>query len=287
MSLQKIFRRFRLRISLTFLLVLVEGLLAILFPLFIGYAINDTMDGTPKGMILLGALGVASLLFGSLRRFLDSRFYAHIFRELGQELGSEDASPLSEQTARLNMLGELVEFFENSIPQIVMSLIGLGGILFILAAIDLRIFLSCLILLLVVLGVYALSKRKTLQYNTGYNDTMEQQVNVLASRDQGQMKDHLAKLMKWNIKLSDLETVNFAIVWLLVIGLLILAISWAVQHGDIGYVFALVMYVFQYTESVITLPYFYQQWLRLQEISGRLSQVAELSADRSPQPSSC
>ena len=274
MSLAKIFRRFRLRISLTFLLVLVEGLLAILFPLFIGYAINDTMDGTPKGMILLAGLGVASLLFGSLRRFLDSRFYAHIFRELGQELGSEEASPLSEQTARLNMLGELVEFFENSIPQIVMSLLGLGGILFILATLDLRIFVGCLMLLLMVLVVYAMSKRKTLQFNAGYNDATEQQVNVLASKNQVSLNNHLAKVMKWNIKLSDLETVNFAIVWLLVIGLLVLAIGWAVQHGNVGFVFALVMYVFQYTESVVTLPYFYQQWLRLQEISARLNQVA-------------
>ncbi|MEL6193214.1 MAG: ABC transporter six-transmembrane domain-containing protein [Bacteroidota bacterium] len=162
MSLQKIFHRFRLRISFTFFLVLIEGLLAILFPLFIGYAINDAMDGTSKGMILLGGLGIASLLFGSIRRFLDSRFYAHIFKELGQELGAGETSPPSEQTARLNMLGELVEFFENSIPQIVMNLIGLGGILFILATLDLRIFVSCLMLLLMVLIVYAISKRKTI-----------------------------------------------------------------------------------------------------------------------------
>ncbi|MEM7512498.1 MAG: ABC transporter six-transmembrane domain-containing protein [Bacteroidota bacterium] len=274
MSLQKIFHRFKLRISFTFFLVLVEGLLAILFPLFIGYAINDAMDGTSKGMILLGGLGIASLLFGSIRRFLDSRFYAHIFNELGQELGSGEASPPSEQTARLNMLGELVEFFENSIPQIVMSLIGLGGILFILATLDMRIFVSCLILLLMVLVVYAMSKRKTLHFNVGYNDAMEQQVNVLVSQDPGRLKGHLAKLMKWNVKLSDLETLNFAIVWLLITGLLILAIWWAVQHGNVGFVFALVMYVFQYAESVVTLPYFYQQWLRLQEISERLSQVA-------------
>ncbi|MEM7514261.1 MAG: hypothetical protein AAF388_25270, partial [Bacteroidota bacterium] len=93
-------------------------------------------------------------------------------------------------------------------------------------------------------------------------------------RDPGRLKGHLAKLMKWNVKLSDLETLNFAIVWLLITALLILAIWWAVQNGNVGFVFALVMYVFQYAESVVTLPYFYQQWLRLQEISERLSQVA-------------
>ncbi|MBV6653838.1 MAG: hypothetical protein KI786_08790 [Mameliella sp.] len=44
MTLRNIFSRFRLRMSLTFLLILLEGMLAILFPLFIGYAINDALE---------------------------------------------------------------------------------------------------------------------------------------------------------------------------------------------------------------------------------------------------
>ena len=36
-------------------------------------------------------------------------------------------------------------------------------------------------------------------------------------------------------------------------------------------VFAVVMYVFQFVESMLMLPFFYQEWLRLREISGRLA----------------
>ena len=39
-------------------------------------------------------------------------------------------------------------------------------------------------------------------------------------------------------------------------------------------VLAVVMYVFEFAESVTLLPFHYQQWLRLREISGRLTAVA-------------
>ena len=78
--------------------------------------------------------------------------------------------------------------------------------------------------------------------------------------------------MKWNIKLSDLETINFSIAWIFMMGFLVWSIIISVEGGNVQYgaVFALVMYIFQYIESVVSLPFFYQQWLRLGEISERL-----------------
>ena len=79
-------------------------------------------------------------------------------------------------------------------------------------------------------------------------------------------------MMRWNIRLSDLEAANFGINWVFMIALLVFAVSAAVTEApEYGAVFALVMYVFQFMESVMMLPLFYQQWLRLREISGRLA----------------
>ena len=276
MTLQSIFKRFRFRISFTLVLVLLEAGLAILFPLFIGYAIDDALKGVYNGAILLGGLGVASLIVGSSRRLFDSRFYARIYGELGFDISTSKGLTPSRQTARLSMLGEMVEFFENSIPQIVNSIIGLVGTLIIVASLNIKIFAGCLVILLVVFLVYALTKNKTVRFNTEYNNAVEQQVDILSKKDAPSLKTYLRNLMKWNIKLSDLETINFSIVWMLMMGFLVISIIWAVDGGTVNYgaVFALIMYVFQYIESVVTLPFFYQQWLRLKEISERLSEVA-------------
>ena len=80
--------------------------------------------------------------------------------------------------------------------------------------------------------------------------------------------------MKWNIKLSDLEAANFSLSWIVLIMFLAGSIIISVNDGimQYGMLFSLVMYVFQYIENVINLPFFYQNFLRLQEINERLGQ---------------
>lgn len=275
MKIKNIISRFKWKFILTFSLVLMEAGIAILFPLFIGFAIDDALKGVYQGAFYLGGLGFLSLLIGAARRFFDSRFYAKVFRQLGIDVSTKTEISPSKKTARLGMLGELVEFFENSVPAIVNSIIGLVGTLLIVAALNTKIFLGCLAILFLVFLVYALTKNRTIRFNAAYNNESECQVDVLNKNDLSGLKTHLKDLMKWNIKLSDLETINFSIVWLFMIVFLVLSIIWAVGDGAATYgaVFALVMYVFQYIESVVTLPFFYQQWLRLEEISARLSNI--------------
>ena len=80
-------------------------------------------------------------------------------------------------------------------------------------------------------------------------------------------------MMKWNIKFSDLEAKNFSLSWIALIGFLVLSIVIAVSDGMVQYgaLFSLIMYVFQFMENVVNLPFFYQNWLRLKEINQRLS----------------
>ncbi len=81
-------------------------------------------------------------------------------------------------------------------------------------------------------------------------------------------------MMRWNIKLSDLEAATFGIVWVLMVGLLVFSVAQAAEQTvEYGMVIAVVMYVFEFAESVTLLPFYYQQWLRLREISGRLTAI--------------
>ncbi len=275
MSIQSILKQFKGHFSFTLFLVLAEAVLSILYPLFIGLAIDDAIQQNYKGAIYLGGLGMLSLLVGGGRRFYDSRFYARVFQNMGERVVQQKQLNHSQRTARLNMLREMVEFLENSVPGIVNSLIGLVGTLIIVANLNSKIFLACLTTLFIVLLIYRLSRNKTILYNEGYNNEMERQVAILDEVRPKVVSTHLRDLMKWNVRLSDLEMINFSLVWIIMILLLVLSIGWSVAEGVVQYgaVFALVMYVFQYIESLVSLPFFYQQWLRLAEISTRLSAI--------------
>ncbi len=104
-SLFTLLKRFRWKIGVTIGLVLLELACALLYPLFIGFAINDLMDKSFQGLYMLVGLIFASLVIGSGRRFFDSRIYAKIYQTITMELvdkENDQNSSTSKISARIN-----------------------------------------------------------------------------------------------------------------------------------------------------------------------------------------
>ncbi len=266
-------KRFAGRFALTLTLVVLEAAGWILFPLVIGRAIDSVLADSTRGLYEFAVLGIVTMGIAVLRRLVDSRAYARIYVTLGEEMAESAAgSSTSTRTARLGMLKEIVEFFENSLPELINAGIGLAGTVVILAALNIPVFLGCLVVAVATVVLYALTGGLTMRYNQGLNDEHERQVDAVHSGDPARLAKHLRAMMRWNIRLSDLEAANFGINWVFMIALLVFAVSAATtETTEYGAVFAIVMYVFQFVESMLMLPFFYQEWLRLREISGRLA----------------
>lgn len=276
-SVFRLLGRYRWRVALTMALVLIEAAAWLLFPLFIGFAVDGLVDDDLTGVIALAALGLGALTVGSLRRLYDTRTYSRLYEEVASETVErerEAGSPVTSMSARANLLREMVEFLENSMPELVNGVIGVVGALVILIAIDTGVFLASLGLLMLVLLVYGLTGRLNLRFNAGYNDELERQVDSLAS-DATSAKGHFHRLMRWNIRLSDLETANYAVIFLGVVALMFYApIALVTGDAQAGAVIAALMYVLQYIEGLLTLPLYAQQAIRLAEISKRLTEPA-------------
>ena len=276
MQFKTIFWQYKWRLLFTLFLILSEAGLAILFPLFIGKAVDAAIHHSYLGAIQLGIVGLLALIIGMGRRVYDSRFYAQIFERLGtQMIGRSQESNDSTKTAHLHMLEEIVEFMENTVPELINQIIGLAGIVLILAFLNIQIFVGAVITLFLIFIVYILSGEKTTRFNSAYNDELEKQVEVIALQDRRTLSAHLRELMRWNIKLSDLEALNFSLSWLILMAFLVISIVLAIQSGitQYGALFALVMYVFQLIEHIVALPLYYQYWLRLTEIVQRLENI--------------
>lgn len=276
-NLKQLLLRFRWRIAFTMTLVLLETLLTLLLPLFIGWSINGLLEGRFTELFYLGGLGVLMLIIGSGRRFFDTRAYADIYTTISAETVEREQTKgksLSVITARVRLLSEFVEFLENSLPLIVQSLIGVVGTLLIILSLNVSIFVACIVLLMLMATVYLLSGKLNFRLNKNYNDELEKQVDVLSTEQLDAINGHFKAVMKWNIHLSDLETVNFVIIWFGIILLLVYSPVAVIESGvfNAGLVFSALMYVFQYIEDIVMLPLYIQQLIRLQEISTRLSE---------------
>ncbi len=275
-TIRSVLLEFKWKLIFIFFLILVESAIELLIPLFIGFAIDSALNGSYMGAIQLGVLGTLIILIGGGRRFFDSRIYAKIYRRLGNATllkMEEDRS--SVKTARLGMINEIVEFLENSLPALISTIIGMAGVVIIIASLNLNVFLVGLAATFLVFLIYFLTRKRTTRFNSSYNNEFEKQVDVITTNDGALLASHLKKMMKWNIKLSDLEVFNFSMSWLVLMAFLALSIVLSVSAGTMahGALFSLIIYVFQYLESVIALPAFYQNWLRLKEIKERLEKL--------------
>ena len=276
MNIKTILKTYKLRFGFTLFLILLEAGLALLFPLFIGYAIDDAIDHSYQGAIQLGVLGLVAMIVGVGRRIFDSRFYAVVYQDIGaRNISKLENDQASVKTARLGMIRELIEFLENALPELINSIIGLIGVVAIIATLNFKVFLGSVIVTLLIFIIYWITSGRTIRLNKSYNDEFEKQVDIISKNNTGALRTHLKNMMHWNIKLSDLEAINFSMSWVVLMTFLVGSIVISVNSGITAYgaLFALIMYVFQYMESVINLPYFYQSWLRLKEILHRLAQV--------------
>lgn len=273
-SLRQLIKRFRSKVSVTWLLVALEGLSLLLMPLVIGRAVDGLINGERTGLFQLGGLCLFLLIAGAGRRFYDTRIYGRIFRIVSAEIVRREATKkttLSATSARVNLFSEFIEFLENTMPEIINQFLGFSGTLCIIYFFDVRVFSVCLAGAFLIVLLYLFNQTKMFNLNRGQNDEFEKQIEILSTNQPDVLKIHLKKLMSWRIKLSDLETTNYSITWIILTSVLIFSVL-AVSSPEVslGHVISIIMYVFGFLESVISFPLYYQQVVRLQEIGGRL-----------------
>ena len=275
-SLWKIASHYRRKIAVTWSLLTGEQIAELLFPLAIGFAVDQLLLDSFAGLATLAGLCVALLVFGAGRRFYDTRAYAAIYRDLAMSLVGqkrENGASTTQITAQVNLLYEVVEYFENSLPSLFAISIGLLGSSLMLALLDIRLLLCCLGAIFLIAIIYLLSENRIFTYNREQNNELEQQVEVLDRNRRRRIDLHFGRLMKWKIRLSDPETVNFSMAWVVLASLLIVSLVLIVGNDSISYGLKItsIMYVFEFVEVVMGLPIFYQEIIRLREIMQRLA----------------
>ena len=85
LSLKNIFLRFKWKIIVTFLLLVLENAFTVLLPFVMGLAINDLLDKSINGLLYFAAVYLGHLLTGTLRRIYDTRAYTSIYTIIASE----------------------------------------------------------------------------------------------------------------------------------------------------------------------------------------------------------
>lgn len=278
-----ILSRYKFAIGGTLALLALENLIQVIEPLFLGRAIDGLIAGEVTAFFIFIGLAMSGLAVGIVRRVYDTRVYQRIYREAACETvekeNARDAS-VTQVTARANFVSEFVEFFEYFLPMALASMATLVGAIVMLAVISPPLAGAAMLIGVAVAGVFAIASPHLQKLNAALNDEMERQVEILEKRQQQGVRAHFSALAHWRIRLSDYEAQNFGLTFFLTIVLTSAAV-WllvVVDQKSVGQVFAALTYILQFTESVVVLPYTYQQFIRTREISDRLAAGPEADA---------
>jgi ABC-type multidrug transport system fused ATPase/permease subunit len=274
-SIQSIFRRFKTKIGITFFLLILENAFKIIQPLILGIAINDLINNKNDGVWLFCLLYSLGFIVSVIRRYYDTRAYTFIYTKVVSEvteIQQEKGISISVISARSSLIKELIDFFEHDIAQAFTSVISVVGSLIMLLYFDTSIFIASIISVVLLYLIYFLSYSKIYKFNVGLNDALENRVDVLESKDSKGIHNHFNGIAKWLIKLSDLDTLNFGIIEIILFILTIfsLYVSASAIDATAGSIFSVITYVLEFSTGVYMLPIVFQQVIRLKEISERL-----------------
>ena len=276
-----LFHRFRWRIVLTWLFVLVENLLLALLPLFIGRAIDALLGREP------GALWEISIVMGALiavsigRRIYDTRAYGTMRVWFGSELVRRLADrPVSKVNARLDMSREMVDFLEGYVPEFMTAVVQVLVSILILWHFEARLGISAVCVIVALAVVYGLFHRRFYRLNGHLNAQRERQVTVLERRRHGSLIAHLKRLRHGEVRLSDTDAVLYGAIFAAMFAFVLTNLWFASTMPTMtaGTIFAILSYSWELVESGTTLPAVLQQWTRLSEIRDRINETPKSAA---------
>ncbi|BFG71172.1 ABC transporter six-transmembrane domain-containing protein [Sediminibacterium sp. KACHI17] len=272
------------RLGITYLLFSLEMTGSLLRPFFLGMAINDLMEHSYRGLILLSLVHFIWLVIGTIRHRYDTRTYSAIYTSLvttflSKKIKSQEVSKLS---AHSTLAREFVDFLEFDLVYIIEAVYNILGSMILLFFYQSSVVLLCLVILLPVMTISYFYGKKMKRLTQLKNDELERQVHVISSGDSTAIHKHFNNLRKWQIRISDQEAWNFGVMELMVMVVIALSLLITNQVAGTtvlaGNIIGIYNYILKFVSGLDTIPYTVQRITALNDITQRI----RLQADEFP-----
>ncbi len=280
--IKNIFLKHKYQLLLTYLLFGAEMLGLLLRPFFLGEAINDLMKGSYRGLIYLASSHAIWLVIGTIRHMYDTRTYSAIYTSLVTRLLTRrfSVTEVSKLSAHSTLAREFVDFLEYDLNFVIEAGYNILGSLVLLYYYDANVMMLCLTILIPVMVLSHFYGKRMKRYNKLKNDELENQVDIIGTRDRKKILHHYSNLRRWQIRISDMEAWNFGIMEIMAAAVLTISllITVKVSPGNAimaGSLIGIYNYILKFVTGLDTIPYMVQRITSLRDIMQRIEVQAE------------
>ncbi|EOT1172416.1 ABC transporter six-transmembrane domain-containing protein [Cronobacter dublinensis] len=279
-TLKTLARRHRHKLFFTFLLVIVENVTYLLYPVLAGICINAILSGRMVSAMLYGLMVLFIWTLGAMRRSVDTRTFARIYAGLAVSVVlAQRKKQLAASTvaARVTLSREFVDFFELHLPTLITSVASMVGAAVMLLLIEFWTGMLCL----AILGVLACFLTRFTRRNEALygrlNNRLEKEIDVVTHAASHTLQRHYHVLARLRISLSDREAMGYLTIGVLAALLFSVTIVLMTRSPDInaGHIYSVMTYLWMFATSLDDGPQLLEKYSQLKDIGRRVATEAE------------
>ncbi|MDU5472401.1 MULTISPECIES: ABC transporter six-transmembrane domain-containing protein [Pantoea] len=275
-TLKMLGRRHRKKLLLTFLLVIAENVMYLLYPLLAGFAINAMLSGRALHAMLYAGMVFIMWAIGAARRSVDTRTFARIYAELAvpviltQRSENQGASTIA---ARVTLSREFVDFFEKHLPVLITSVASITGAAVMLLAIEFWTGIACIAILVFFGGFLPGFTRKNEALFVRLNNRLEKEVGFVSTATAPALTKHYGVLAGLRIRLSDREAMGYLAIGGVTALLFAMTIIYMTLNGvrDAGHIYSVMTYMWMFAMSLDDGPQLLEKYCQLKDIGRRVN----------------
>jgi ABC-type multidrug transport system fused ATPase/permease subunit len=274
-NLKAIIKKHKWRIALIYTYVFIAQCLFLVEPYLLGKAIDQTIHGEYYFLFLLLGVFIAENLFMYRRMVYDTKVYTDIYNEIVIDyLERDHDSDTSTKIARTDMAYNLINFLENDLHYLLMSVMSIiGSLYFIFAenALTGIVVLFCIApVSLIVKLLYKKIAKATRVGNTHY----EQKSSIMQTEDMALIENFYKRRKKVIVASSTLQGKNWAALNSVKSAFLIIAVI--VFTGNVGNItqgsaVSMYAYINQFLISVLSIPISVEIFTRIKDVLARIN----------------
>ena len=256
LKLWDIFKQNPLGITTVLGMDVVEIIFSSLNPFVIGACIDGFFEHNYSWFYILIALQFLRIAFRTANKILDTRVYERIIEAESNDYYDEKIQTNigdSQISSRLNLVDEIISFFEIDLVQIIDMFGGITfSLVYILTASGPLLFSSAIAISIL---VYFFTKKyhlKIANNNIKFQNHDETREEVISSRNKQQFKGFTRKILNLRVSTSDLDAKAYLCTDVLQSAFLILAIILTVYMGNYtsGQLFSIITYIIMLNDCV-------------------------------------
>ena len=275
MGIGQIIRARRAAVAGTYTLTLLENVCTLAYPALTGLAVDDLVARDFRGLAWLVGVWLVHLLLAFVRQRVDTRVFMGLYAQVASHIVADQQGRghgTSKISARVEMVRDVVGFFEKEVPAMFHNVLAVVGSLAMLFTYDVDAGFIAMAVLLPMFVVNAWYWRRALRLNRTINNQVEREVDDIASGSALRIARHFRLLRRWRVRLSDTESWTWGVTELATIVALVLILVDFTQSPAFtaGAIYAVLAYIYDYLEGLNQVPTVVNSLARLRDVRARL-----------------